>query len=64
MKDYVGLICGAVVALFVLVWFELRRRVAGTCWRCMHHKSQHIRYRDKGIVVCSAEEGCDCQYSI
>lgn len=42
-------------------WPELREHFHGTCWRCMHYKSQHI-WDYTGNVKCAAEGGCNCVY--
>jgi hypothetical protein len=38
---------------------EWREHFRGTCFRCMHYKSQHIKY-ENGTVKCAAEGGCNC----
>lgn len=41
---------------------DWREHFQGTCFRCMHYKSQHVAY-ENGYVKCAAEgECCDCHY--
>lgn len=44
-------------------WPSFHESFYGTCFRCMHYKSQHI-VDEFGNVECSAEGGCNCQYKL
>lgn len=42
---------------------DWREHFQGTCFRCMHYKSQHIRH-ENGLVKCAGGDGCGCTFHV